>query len=157
RHRSRRVPPESARDGAEHDAAARLRALSPAVRRAADGRRELSRLHGRRTTDRHAAGARWGAQRARAGVARTSVPDRPARRRQDRPDPARDGHAVDRAPPPDVLGGLLLAEAARVLSIVAVPVVVVASALALGIGAPTAFVSVVVAFLAVFATALLVG
>ncbi|GAA0470191.1 hypothetical protein MUK72_04700 [Halococcus dombrowskii] len=60
-------------------------------------------------------------------------------------------------PAPDVLGGLLLAEAARVLSIVAVPVVVMAGALALGIGAPTAFVSVVVAFLAVFATALLVG
>jgi ABC-2 type transport system permease protein len=60
-------------------------------------------------------------------------------------------------PAPDVLGGLVLAEAARVLSVVAVPVVAVAGALALGIGAPAAFLSIVVALLAVFVTALLAG
>jgi ABC-2 type transport system permease protein len=60
-------------------------------------------------------------------------------------------------PAPDVLGGLVLAEAARVLSVVAVPVVAVAGAFALGIGAPTAFLTIVAALLAVFATALLAG
>ncbi len=60
-------------------------------------------------------------------------------------------------PAPDVLGGLVLAEAARVLSVAAVPVVAVAGAFALGIGAPAAFLSIVVALLAVFATALLAG
>jgi ABC-2 type transport system permease protein len=60
-------------------------------------------------------------------------------------------------PAPDVLGGLVLAEAARVLTVVAVPVVAVAGALALGIGAPAAFISIVVASLAVFATAFLAG
>ena len=60
-------------------------------------------------------------------------------------------------PAPDVLGGLVLAEAARVLSVAAVPVVAVAGAFAVGLGAPVAFVSVVAALLAVFVTALLAG
>lgn len=60
-------------------------------------------------------------------------------------------------PAPDVLGGLVLAEAVRVLSVAAVPVVAVAGAFALGIGAPAAFISVVLALLAVFVTALLAG
>jgi ABC-2 type transport system permease protein len=60
-------------------------------------------------------------------------------------------------PAPDVLGGLVLAEAARVLSVAAVPVVAMAGAFALGIGAPTAFLTIVTALLAVFATALVAG
>lgn len=60
-------------------------------------------------------------------------------------------------PASDVLGGLVLAEGARLLSVIAVPIVAIAAALSLGIGAPAAFVSIVVALLAAFTTALLAG
>jgi ABC-2 type transport system permease protein len=60
-------------------------------------------------------------------------------------------------PAPDVVGGLVLAEAARLLTVIGVSIVVIAAALAAGIGAPTAFVSIVVALLAAFMTALLAG
>jgi ABC-2 type transport system permease protein len=60
-------------------------------------------------------------------------------------------------PAPDVVGGLVLAEAARLLTVIGVSIVVIAAALAAGIGAPAAFVSIVVALLAAFMTALLAG
>ncbi|HET7325118.1 MAG TPA: hypothetical protein VFJ06_12375, partial [Halococcus sp.] len=60
-------------------------------------------------------------------------------------------------PAPDVLGGLVLAEAARWLSVIALPIVAIAAGLSLGIGAPAAFVSIVLALFAVFTTALLAG
>jgi ABC-2 type transport system permease protein len=60
-------------------------------------------------------------------------------------------------PAPDVVGGLVLAEAARLLSVIAIPIVAIAAALAVGIGAPAAFVSIIMALFAAFVTALLAG
>ncbi len=60
-------------------------------------------------------------------------------------------------PAPDVLGGLVLAEGARLLSVIALPILAIAAALAVGIGAPAAFVSITLTLLAVFTTALLAG
>lgn len=60
-------------------------------------------------------------------------------------------------PASDVLGGLVLAETARLLSVIALPVLAIAATFAVGIGAPTAFVSIVLTLFAVFTTALLAG
>lgn len=60
-------------------------------------------------------------------------------------------------PAPDVLGGLVLAEAARFLSIFTLPVVAISAAFALSIGAPAAFVTIILALLMLFTTALLAG
>ena len=60
-------------------------------------------------------------------------------------------------PASDVLSGLVLAETARLLSVIALPVLTIAAAFAIGIGAPTAFVSIALTLFAVFMTALLVG
>lgn len=60
-------------------------------------------------------------------------------------------------PAADVTGGLLLAEAARVVSAVAIPILVIAAAFAVGVGAPAAFVTIVVAVAGVLTLALLAG
>ena len=57
----------------------------------------------------------------------------------------------------DIVGGLLLAEYARLLAVVSLPVVAISAALAYGLGAPTTFVTVVVALFALFTTGLLTG
>ncbi|ADJ16061.1 hypothetical protein [Halalkalicoccus jeotgali] len=60
-------------------------------------------------------------------------------------------------PASDVVGGLVLAEFARLVSVVAVPLLAVSAALSVGLRAPAAFLSVVSALFALLATALLVG
>lgn len=59
--------------------------------------------------------------------------------------------------PADVVGGLLLAEYARLLAVVSVPILSVAAALAYGLGAPAVFVTIVVTLFASFTTSLLTG
>ncbi|KYH27569.1 hypothetical protein HAPAU_02370 [Halalkalicoccus paucihalophilus] len=68
-----------------------------------------------------------------------------------------DAGLLTTVPAADVVGGLVLAEFARLMSVVAVPILAVSAALAIGLRAPTAFPSLVLALFALFVTALLAG
>ncbi|MFC4550482.1 MULTISPECIES: hypothetical protein [Halorussus] len=57
----------------------------------------------------------------------------------------------------DVVVGLLLAEYARLLAVVSLPILVVAASLAYGLGAPAAFATIVAALFALLTTAVLTG
>ncbi len=60
-------------------------------------------------------------------------------------------------PARDVVGGLVLAEFARIGSVAALPVLSISAAWSLALGTPTAFVTIILALLGVFTTAILTG